>query len=248
MHAGSSPAVRTILILTLLTAASCERRNDDPEIAVSLIGGSLRNADPDRQPLDETQRVVARETAQGLVTLDAAGQVRPGLAESWIVTDDGLSLIFRLRHSRWPDGSDVTAPQVAASLARAVKADSHNDLKPLMMAVDGIVPMTGRIIEVRLRVPRPNMFQLLAQPELGIRLGGQGAGPWRGARRGASLVLAPLRDSDMDADTPPPLVTQATLRAETAGKAIARFQAGNAALVSGGTLNDCRWRRRRARK
>ncbi|WP_415643843.1 ABC transporter substrate-binding protein [Sphingomonas antarctica] len=203
-----------------------------------MIGGSLRSADPDRQTLDEPQRIVARETAQGLVTLDAAGQVRPGLAESWIVTDDGLSLIFRLRHARWPDGSDVTAPQVAASLARGVGAASHNSLKPLLMAVGGIVPMTGRIIEVRLRVPRPNMFQLLAQPELGIRREGLGAGPWRAVRQGGALVLTPLPDPDMDADTPPPLVTQVTLRSERVGKAIARFQAGRAALVSGGTLAD----------
>ena len=237
-HAGSSPAVRTILILALLATAGCDRRNNDPEIGVSMIGGSLRGADPDRQALDEAQRVVARETAQGLVTLDAAGQVRPGLAESWIVTDDGLSLIFRLRHARWPDGSDVTAPQVAASLARAVAQGSRNSLKPLLMAVDGIVPMTGRIIEVRLRVPRPNMFQLLAQPELGVRRAQEGAGPWRAVRKGAALVLTPLPDPDTDADTAPPLVTQVTLRSEGAGKAIARFQAGRTALVSGGTLAD----------
>jgi peptide/nickel transport system substrate-binding protein len=40
----------------------------------------------------------------------------------------------------------------------------------------------------------------------------------------------------MDPDAPPPPVTQVTLRSEGAGKAIARFQAGGAALVAGGTL------------
>ena len=229
----------TLLALALaLTLAGCNRHDNDPEIAVSLIGGSLRPADPDRRRLDESQREVARETAQGLVTLDAAGQVRPGLAESWIVTDDGLSLIFRLRHARWPDGSDVTAPQVAASLQRAVMPGSVNALKPLLMAVDTIVPMTGRIVEVRLHVPRPNMFQLLAQPELGIRREGQGAGPWHASQRSDTLLLTPLPDPDADADTPSPLVTQVTLRRESAGKAIARFQAGEASLVSGGTFDD----------
>jgi oligopeptide transport system substrate-binding protein len=227
-----------LLFALALTLAGCNRRDNDPEIAVSLIGGSLRPADPDRRGLDESQRDVLRETAQGLVTLDAAGQVRPGLAESWIVTDDGLSLIFRLRHARWPDGSDVTAPQVAASLQRAVAPGSTNALKPLLMAVDTIVPMTGRIVEIRLHVPRPNMFQLLAQPELGIRREGQGAGPWHAELKRGALVLTPLPDPDADADAPPPLVTQVTLRTESAGKAIARFQGGESTLVSGGTLAD----------
>jgi peptide/nickel transport system substrate-binding protein len=172
------------------------------------------------------------------VTLDAAGQVRPGLAESWIVTDDGLSLIFRLRHAHWADGTDVAAPQVAASLVRAMAPGSTNALKPLLMAVDAVVPMTGRIVEVRLRVPRPNMFQLLAQPELGIRRDGQGAGPWRAVLRGSAMVFTPLPDPDADADAPPPLITQVTLRAESAAKAIARFQKGESSLVSGGTLAD----------
>lgn len=227
-----------VLIALTLAVAGCNRRDDDPAIAVSQIGGSLRPVDPDRRRLDETQRSVAREIAQGLVTLDAAGQVRPGLAESWIVTDDGLSLIFRLRHARWPDGSDVTAPQVAASLARAMAPASRNALKPLLMAVDTIVPMTGRIVEIRLHVPRPNMFQLLAQPELGIRRAGRGAGPWRGVMLQGALVLTPLPDPDADADAPAPAITQVTLRSESAGKAIARFQAGEAALVSGGTLTN----------
>ncbi len=230
---------RGIVLLALtLPLAGCDRRDNNPEIAVSQIGGSLRPADPDRRRLDGTQRSIAREIAQGLVTLDAAGQVRPGLAESWIVTDDGLSLIFRLRHARWADGGDVTAPQVAASLNRAKAPVSSNALKPLLMAVDTIVPMTGRIVEIRLRIPRPNMFQLLAQPELGIRRNGQGAGPWRAVMRPGALILTPLPDPDADADAPPPSITRVTLRSESAGKAIARFQAGNAALVAGGTLSD----------
>lgn len=227
-----------ILLALALSVAGCNRRDNDPKIAVSQIGGSLRAADPDRRGLDETQRGVAREVAQGLVTLDAAGQVRPGLAESWIVTDDGLSLIFRLRHARWPDGSDVTASQVAASLSRSMAPASANALKPLLMSVDTIVPMTGRIVEIRLHVPRPNMFQLLAQPELGIRRNGQGAGPWRGTMDGSTMVLTPLPDPDADADAPPPLITQVTLRSESASKAIARYQAGLSLLVSGGTLAD----------
>ena len=39
--------------------------------------------------------------------------------------------------------------------------------------------MTDRVIEIRLRAPRPNLLQLLAQPQLSIIREGQGTGPFR---------------------------------------------------------------------
>jgi hypothetical protein len=45
-----------------------------------------------------------------------------------------------------------------------------------MGAIAEIVAMTDRVIEIRLRSPRPNFLQLLAQPEMGIIRAGQGTG------------------------------------------------------------------------
>ena len=45
---------------------------------------------------------VRAATDAGLVTLDQKGEVVPALADRWIVTDDGLSYIFRLRDGAWP--------------------------------------------------------------------------------------------------------------------------------------------------
>ena len=229
-------AFRPALIALLTLLASCSDPRDDGEIDVSVIGERARLVDPDRSPLSPADATLAGSTAMGLVALDGGGQVEPALAESWIVTGDGLSTIFRIRQAQWPDGSDVTGEDVARSLNRAIAPDSRNPLKPLLTAVDSFVGMTGRVIEVRLKVPRPNLLQLLAQPEMGIRRDGRGTGPFRIARiRGHSIRLAPIVHED---DPPGQKPDSVLLRHERAALAITRFKAGSSDLVTGGTLAD----------
>ncbi|MDT8854714.1 ABC transporter substrate-binding protein [Paracoccaceae bacterium Fryx2] len=54
-----------------------------------------------------------------LVRVDKAGSTLvPGIAESWDVSADGLTYTFKLRDSRFSDGSAVTSEDVAYSLTR----------------------------------------------------------------------------------------------------------------------------------
>ena len=48
---------------------------------------------------------VTRNLFEGLVVLDPKGNVAPGVAESWSVTEDGLSYRFKLRaNAKWSNG------------------------------------------------------------------------------------------------------------------------------------------------
>jgi oligopeptide transport system substrate-binding protein len=227
---------RLLLLALPGLLAACSDPRDDGEIDVSVVGPRPALTDPDRAPLSPTDALLASSTAMGLVSIDGNGQVEPALAESWIVTSDGLSTIFRLRQLQWPDGSDVTGEDVARSLNRAIAPDSRNPLKPLLTSVDAFIGMTGRVVEVRLKVPRPNLLQLLAQPELGIRRDGRGAGPFRIARvRANNVRLVPIAHDD---DPPDEIPDAVLLRHERAALAIARFMADKADLVTGGTLAD----------
>ena len=50
----------------------------------------------------------------GLVRTEADGTVAPALAESWVTSEDGLTLTFTLREGlTWHDGEPVTAQDVA---------------------------------------------------------------------------------------------------------------------------------------
>ena len=54
-----------------------------------------------------------------LVRVDKTGtKLEPGLAESWTVSDDGLTYTFKMRDAKFSDGSPITAGDAAFSLLR----------------------------------------------------------------------------------------------------------------------------------
>ena len=218
-----------------LLLAGCQQRESGP-LTVSAIGAAPSLGNPNRTTLDAPSAILTSAVAQGLVRFDAAGQIEPALAQSWTVTDDGTSYIFRIARTTWSNGAEVTAEQVAVRLRAAVSRASRNRLKPVMGAIAEIVAMTDRVIEIRLRSPRPNFLQLLAQPELGIIRAGQGTGPFTAAPAPDGAVILRPRQSD-EADGPANAL-EIQLRGEPAALAIARFRAEGAGLVTGGTAAD----------
>ncbi len=229
--------------LAALSLAACDRRPDSGAVVVSAIGAAPRPADPSRGPLDIPTRLMLDSTAQGLVRFDAAGQIEPGLAERWIVTDNGMSYIFRLREGQWGDGTPVTAEQVVAILNRQIARGSRNPLNPFLTAIDEIVVMTPQVIEVRLGRPRPDLLKLFAQPELALLrvTPSGGSGPFRVAGRGSSPLLRPAFDpgrADPDDQNQPEPEENVRLIGERAARGIARFANGRADLVGGGSFLD----------
>lgn len=235
-HTRLAAAPALLLALGLLALGGCGARPDQGDIEVSVIGDRFRAADPDRTPLSAADRILAGATTEGLVAFDGNGQVQPALAESWIVTADGLSTIFRVRAADWRNGDHITGDDVARSLSRSLGRESHNPYSPLFRSVDTVVGMTGRVVEVRLHTPRPNLLQLLAQPELGIRQNGSGTGAFRARMAGPSRVhLAPVQNED---DPVAASYDPVLLRAERPALAISRFIARQSDLVLGGTFAD----------
>jgi peptide/nickel transport system substrate-binding protein len=176
--------------------------------------------------------------AQGLVRFDARGQVEPGLAERWNVSDDGLSYIFRLASEEWSGGGKITARQVARILRQALAKSSNNSLKDTLGAVDEIVAMTDRVLEVRLSAPRPNLLQLLAQPEFALVREGQGSGPFRIADRRVPGSALPLERRVTMPDGEEDRSERVRLRGSPAPDAVRSFVAGDVDLVLGGTFAD----------
>src|SRR5438270_12687757 len=176
-----------ILILTalVLAPAACRRQAEGPIKAV-VIGGEPKLRDPALGPLPPTDAILLENVAQGLVRFDATGNIVGGLAERWNVSDDGLSYIFRIASRDWRDGTKITAPQVARLLKRQLAERSRNPLKDSLGAVEDIVAMTDRVIEIQLLAPRPNLLSLLAQPEFAILRGNAGTGPFTAVATGGS--------------------------------------------------------------
>jgi peptide/nickel transport system substrate-binding protein len=233
---------RRTLALALLAAlaavpSACRPQNEGT-VKVLVIGPEPRLRDPAAGPLAPGDAVLIQNVAQGLVRFDASAQIVPGLAERWNVSDDGLSYIFRIAATDWPTGGKVTARQVARILKRSIAASSTNPLKDTLGAVQDIVPMTDRVIEIRLSAPRPNLLTLLAQPEFGIVRGGTGAGPFRLApERGPGGELRLTREV-LSGEGEQNRRDEVLLAGADAGQAVAAFGAAKSDLVLGGTFAD----------
>lgn len=216
---------------------ACSKRQPEA-IDVVVIGAQQpRTSDPFDGPLSAPQQVAMENMAQGLVRFDQRGEIVPGLAERWNVSDDGLSYIFRLGPGKWPNGREIRASDVARALSRQLRSSSRNELKDTMGAVEDVVAMTDRVIEIRLVAPRPHLLQLLAQPEFGVLREGRGTGPF--------MVDSEQPDRDWKALTyhksvidGPDIRERARIRTASAKQAVALFVSDEAGLVLGGTFND----------
>ncbi len=170
-----------LLIPALALIPSACRKEPEGTVKVIAIGGEPKMRDPASGPLATPDAVLLMNVGQGLVRFDASGNIVGGLAERWNLSDDGVSYIFRLASAEWPDGKKITAEQVAKILQRNLAPRSRSPIKDTLGAIDDIVAMTDRVIEIRLTAPRPSLLALLAQPEMGVVRGRYGTGPFSAA-------------------------------------------------------------------
>ena len=220
-----------------LHASACHRQSEGAAKIV-VIGGTPALRDPEDGALTAPDTVLLQSVGQGLVSFDANGNIVGGLAERWNVSDDGLSYIFRLATAKWPDGRAITAQQVARLLKHEIGPHSRNPIKDALGAVDDIVAMTDRVIEIRLDSPRPNLLAVLAQPELGIVRNGLGTGPYAiDAKATVPGALRLVRDV-LSLDESATSKEEVLVSGAGAAAAVQGFVAGKTDLVLGGTFAD----------
>jgi len=114
---------------------------------------------------------------EGLLTYDAGGALIPGAAESWSVSADGLTYIFKLRHANWSNGDPVRAGDFVFSFRRlldpATGAQYANLYYPMKNARPvnegklgpatlGTRAIDDRTLEITLERPTPYFLSVLA--------------------------------------------------------------------------------------
>ncbi len=221
-------------------------------IAAALLLGACGGTEAEDQPLQvdavtppAERALVGDAISEGLTARDAAGQVVPGLAQSWRVSDDGLSIVFRLRPATFAGGRPITAADAIASIQRARTGRAGPQARDLLAGVTGVSAPLDNVVEIRLSTPQPEILELLATPALAVRRGGTRE------TAGAFLVgPAPQPSGTAAADERPtrlirnpnfhaaPSVTleAADVRLVEPDAAIRRFNRGATDLVLGGGL------------
>jgi len=216
-----------------LTSAACGTSSPSETLSVSVIGGTPRLSGG-----DAPSAVLRRATAQGLVRLDEAGVVTPGLASRWIVLDDGRTVIFRLAGARWADGRPMVAADVRSQLLRQLSSP-HDDpaVAALASSIDQVNAVTPAILEVRLKGERPDLLALLAQPAFALTQYG-GSGPWQAQSTARGWRTLARHDDQMSAGDGDTASAKVRLRGDPASVALARFTAGDVDVVLGGGWSD----------
>lgn len=112
---------------------------------------------PSRAPIPHniSERVVFAQLYETLVQVDCAGKTRPGLAESWICTEDSTTWVFTIREgARFWDGTRITAEDV-----RRAWGDNR---------AGTVNVLDARRLAVRLPEPHARFPMLLAHPATAV--------------------------------------------------------------------------------
>ncbi|MFP4043944.1 MAG: ABC transporter substrate-binding protein [Rhodosalinus sp.] len=88
---------------------------------------------------------------EGLTRFTESGEVVPGLAESWEISEDGLTYTFALREGvTFHDGTTMDAEDVKFTLDRARAEDSTNAQKQLFAAIESVEVVDPQTLRVTL--------------------------------------------------------------------------------------------------
>ena len=232
--------LRVVLVGLMMACLAGCGTGSSPSADVDVIG-SPEDPFETGMRLSAAGQLVRAATAEGLVGLDEQGRVIPALADRWIVTDDGLSYIFRLRDGSWPDGTPISGESARAALRHALSGLSGTSLALDFQPVDDVRAMAGRVLEIRLRRPAPDLLQLLAQPELGLIRDGAGGGPMTLRRSGAVAELVSIPPGKLGLAQPDDWRAgqrSLAVRALPAPAATDRFADGKVDIVLGGRFAD----------
>ncbi len=150
-------ALSIALLLTLSLFAGCapsednpggEEGGDDAEVRDTLtvaLPADLVSLDPPNVGVVNTMRVV-KQINECLVFIGEDGTPAPGLAESWVASDDGMSYTFTLKEGvTFHNGEPFTADDVVFSAERGMAS-------PFVGAVWGPVAGTEAIDDLTVRI------------------------------------------------------------------------------------------------
>jgi oligopeptide transport system substrate-binding protein len=144
-----------------------------------------RGNDSDPETLDSHKTSVVseahllRDLSESLVIHNMKGEVVPGVAESWTITNDGTTYTFKLRaNAKWSNGEPVTAQDLEWSYRRLFDPETGAKYANLLFAIKnaekinkkqdgakledlGVKAIDARTLQITLERPTPYFLELL---------------------------------------------------------------------------------------
>ncbi len=92
---------------------------------------------------------ILRDLYEGLVTYNAAGEVIPSAAESWDISEDGLTYTFHLREDgKWSNGDPVTAGDFLFAFQRIMDPATAAGYANILFAINNAEAITAGTLPV----------------------------------------------------------------------------------------------------
>jgi len=160
-----------ILVLCLSIAAGCSQKTGagkEPVEKVLSIG-----YDRDAEILDTIKTAWYSDALiyihDRLITRDYEFGYKPGLAEKWDVSDDGLTWTFYLRKGvKFHDGTDFTAEDVKWTIDTIKNPDTGSPFRGDLEAIKEVNIIDDYTVEFVLNYPFPNLLYNLSATASGI--------------------------------------------------------------------------------
>src|SRR5262245_55652688 len=115
-------------------------------------------------PTDPEGQVAMQIYDQLVEYLPGSIEPQPGLAETWEISEDGLTYTFHLRQADWSDGSPVTSADVRFSLKNA----QVSFFVPSILSIDSIDTPDDSTVILHMKEARPALIYDLATVALSI--------------------------------------------------------------------------------
>jgi len=142
-------------------------------------GAEPDSLDPQLARMDSALTIL-RDAYEGLTALDRDGDIAAGAAESWTITDGGLTYLFRIRPTaRWSNGDAVTSADFVAAWRRLVDPATASQYAQMLEPVAGaraiisgtadpaslgVVALDPGTLQVTLERPAGYFLALLSHP------------------------------------------------------------------------------------
>lgn len=152
-------AVAIVATAVFVATAASAARSD------ITIGMQLEppNLDPTGGAAAAIDEVVYANIFEGLTRFGSDGSVNPALAESWEISEDGVTYTFKLRTGvTFHDGSKFDANDVKFSLDRARADDSTNAQKQLFTGIESVDVVDSETLTIQLEQPNGALLFNLA--------------------------------------------------------------------------------------
>jgi len=119
--------------------------------------------DPTSAAAGAIDSVLYSNVFEGLTRFASDGSIIPGLAQSWMISDDGLTYTFKLAEGvTFHDGTTMDAEDVKFSLDRARAEDSANAQKALFASIADVEAVDASTVKITLSAPNGSLLFNLA--------------------------------------------------------------------------------------